>query len=179
MSLLKNFIPHVSAITIGTWGINKFFNRSPYRRIPPKGMVSPADGKVYHVSPDQIKIVIRLRDVHMIRAPLAGKIKSITAVPGKTNPCIEKCPVDNRYRRITISTKSGDIHVDLIHGAITKRIDIFVEPDEVVEKGARIGHIMLGSGCNTTIPRGYTPTVKPGDIVYAGSSIIATKQSTR
>jgi len=179
MSLLKNFIPHVSAITVGTWGINKFFNRSPYRRIPPKGMVSPADGKVYHVSPDQIKIVIRLRDVHMIRAPLAGKIKSITAVPGKTNPCIEKCPVDNRYRRITISTKSGDIHVDLIYGAASKRINIFVEPDEVVEKGAIIGNVIYRSGCNITIPRGYTPTIKPGDIVYAGSSIIATKRSTR
>lgn len=176
MSLASMVLPSLSATTIGAWGINKFFNRDPHRYINTNGMVSPADGKVYHVDNTQVKIVLRLHDVHIIRAPLSGTIKTITIVPGKTDPCIGKCPIGNRYRKITISTRHGDIDVRLIHGAITKRIDIFVEQGDIVEKGARLGHIHLGSGCNTTIPLTYTPTVKPGDMVYAGSSVIATKR---
>jgi phosphatidylserine decarboxylase len=136
-------------------------------------MCSPADGKVTEVYDDKIHILIRIHDVHIIRAPLPGTIESITTVPGNTTPCVNRCSSTNRHKVVTISTPDGDIDVLMIHGAITKVINVLVSPGDTVEAGARIGHILLGSGCITDIPPGYTPIVKPGDLVYAGSSPIA------
>jgi phosphatidylserine decarboxylase len=161
---------------IGTYAFSKFFNRDPHRNIPPDSMVSPADGKVYDTSDNIVRIVIGIQDVHMVRAPLSGIISSITSVPGDTIACISTCPRSNRHQRITISTDAGDIDVLLIHGRITKRIELLVSPGQSVEKGARLGRILLGSGSQVTIPSSYEITVSPGSRVFAGSSIIATQR---
>jgi len=174
MNIAKMLLPSVSATAIGACALNRLMHRSPYRRIVTHGMCSPADGKVTNVSDDKIHILIRIYDVHIIRAPLSGTIESVTSVPGNTTPCVTHCPSTNRHKIVTISTSDGDIDVLLIHGAITKVIKILVSPGDNVEKGAQIGHILLGSGCITDIPPNYIPVVKPGDLVYAGSSPIAT-----
>jgi len=176
MSLAKMVLPSLSATAIGTWAFNKFFNRDPTRYINPSGAVSACDGKVHYVSGNEVKTVLRIHDVHIIRSPLPGTIESITLIPGGTDPCINKCPSTNRYKKITISTPHGNMYVSLIHGAITKRIDIFVNQGDIIEKGTRLGHIHLGSGCDVVLPPGYTPTVKVGDLIYAGASVIATYQ---
>ena len=162
---------------IGTYAFSKFFSRDPHRNIPPgDDIVSPADGKVYDTSDNIVKIVIGIDNVHMVRAPLSGTIESITSVPGDTIACISTCPRTNRHQRITISTDTGDIDVLLIHGRITKRIELLVSPGQSVEKGARLGRILLGSGSQVTIPHSYEITVSSGARVFAGSSIIATQR---
>jgi phosphatidylserine decarboxylase len=160
---------------IGTYAFSKFFSRDPHRNIPPgDDIVSPADGKVYDTSDNIVKIVIGIDNVHMVRAPISGTITSIISVPGDTIACISTCPSSNRHKRITISTDTGDIDVLLIHGRITKKIELLVSPGQSVEKGARLGRILLGSGSQVTIPSSYEITVSPGSRVFAGSSIIAT-----
>jgi phosphatidylserine decarboxylase len=160
---------------IGAYAFSKFFSRDPHRNIPPgDDIVSPSDGKVYDISDNIVKIVIGIQDVHIIRAPISGTIESITSVPGDTIACISTCPRTNRHKRITISTDAGDIDVLLIHGKITKNIELLVSPGQSVEKGARLGRIVLGSGSQVTIPSSYEIAVSPGSRVFAGSSIIAT-----
>ena len=174
MSSIYTLLPFSA---IGAYAFSKFFGRDPHRNIPPgDDIVSPADGKVYDISDNIVKIVIGIQDVHVIRAPISGTIDSITSVPGDTIACISTCPRSNRHQRITISTYAGDIDVLLIHGRITKRIELLVSPGQSVEKGARLGRILLGSGSQVTIPSSYEITVSPGTRVFAGSSVIATRR---
>ena len=174
MTNLYSLLP-LSAI--GAYAFSKFFSRDPHRNIPPgDDIVSPADGKVYDISDNNVSIVIGIDNVHMIRAPLSGTIESITSVPGDTIACITTCPSTNRHKRVTISTDEGDIDVLLIHGRITKKIELLVSPGQSVEKGARIGRILLGSGSQVTIPPSYEIAVSPGTRVFAGSSTIARRQ---
>jgi phosphatidylserine decarboxylase len=172
---IRSLLPSVSATAVGAYAFNKVFNRDPTRYINPVGMVSASDGKVYSIDNHQIKVVLRIHDVHIIRAPLAGRIKSVVIAPGTTEPCIGSCPPGNRCKIATIDTKHGDVVVKMVHGAVTKKITVFVQPGDTVSKGARIGHIHLGSGCDVSLPPGYTSNVQVGDIVYAGSTIIATR----
>lgn len=160
---------------IGAYAFTRYFSRDPHRNIPQCNcIVSPADGRVYDISDNNVSIVIGIQDVHVIRAPLSGTITSITSVPGDTVTCITTCPRTNRHQRITISTSHGEMDVLLIHSKITKRIELFVSSGQSVEKGARLGRILLGSGSQVTIPPSYEITVSPGDRVFAGSSIVAT-----
>jgi len=172
---MKNLYSLLPISAIGAYAFSKFFSRDPHRNIPQgDDIVSPADGKVYDISDNNVSIVIGIDNVHIIRAPLSGTIESITSVPGDTIACITTCPSTNRHKRVTISTDEGDIDVLLIHGRITKKIELLVSPGHSVEKGARIGRILLGSGSQVTIPPSYDITVSPGSRVFAGSSIIAT-----
>ena len=171
---VKSLLPSLSVTAVGAYAFNKLFNRDPTRYINPVGLTSGSDGKVYSIDNNQIKVLLRIHDVHIIRAPLAGKIKSIVIAPGTTEPCIGSCPPGNRCKIVTITTKRGDVIVKMVHGAVTKKITVFVQPGDNVQKGTRIGHIHLGSGCDISLPPGYKPIVQVGDIVYAGSTSIAT-----
>lgn len=177
--MIKRMYGLLPIYATGAYALNKLLSLDPHRNIPSDGIVSPADGRVYDISNSTVKIMIGIHNVHIIRAPMRGTITSITSVHGDTIECISSCPRTNRHQRITISTDEGDIDTLLIHGNITNVIKLFVSIGQSIEKGARLGRILLGSGSQVTIPDTYDITVSPGNRVFAGSSIIATKQSRR
>lgn len=169
-----------------------FFFRNPERRIPtdPDVVVSPADGRVCDVltapwprelggdgTDERIRISIFLSvlDVHVNRAPAAGRITRIAYVPGKMlNANLEKASADNERNLISIERPSGDTLAFVqISGFVARRIICDVSEGDTLEAGERFGIIRFGSRMDVYLPKGYTPVVGMGQIMVGGETIIA------
>jgi phosphatidylserine decarboxylase len=59
-----------------------------------------------------------------------------------------------------------------IAGAMARRIVCYVAPDERVERGARCGMIMFGSRVELYAPESVSITVRPGERLRAGESVV-------
>ena len=147
------------------------FFRDPDRLPKGKGFLSPADGVVMHAG-SKVTIFMRLRDVHVNRAPLPGVIKKIKYLKGVHRPAFLDTH-QNEQKHITIETRHGDVSVVQIAGILARRIVCYVKEGDKVEAGQRIGMILFGSKVEVTIPPEYDLIVKPGDRVKAGESVIA------
>ena len=147
------------------------FFRDPDRMPEGKGLISPADGVVMHAG-NKVTIFMRIRDVHVNRAPLPGIVKKIKYLKGMHRPAFLDTN-QNEQNRITIETKHGDVSVIQIAGILARRIACYVKEGDELERGQRIGMILFGSRVDVTIPPEYKLIVKPGDRVKAGESVIA------
>jgi phosphatidylserine decarboxylase len=178
-----------TAIALGLWGLGAFvvsFFRNPNREIPSGDdvVVSPADGRVIdvaelEVAPGEkalrIAIFLSVFDVHVNRAPLAGRVVSIerrgTKFLAAFNPDAEAL---NVRLDVTLETARGvRIRFAQITGWIARRIVCHVREGEWLEKGARYGMIRFGSRCDVVLPLGARPRVAKGDRVRGGSSVLA------
>lgn len=154
MKLLSNIL---SALAIGYL----YFNRNPYRNIPPgDNIVSPADGTIQSIKDNRIDIFINLPDVHIQRAPQNGQITNI----------IQDSPL---YNIIELSTPLGYTTIERWAGELARTITTDIKLNQYVEKGQIIGRILLGSHTSITIPPNLTIKVKPYQHILAGETIIA------
>lgn len=173
-------------------GFLEFFVRDPERRIPPgPGLVSPSDG-VVQGTPFQDGIsyfATRLSfwDVHVVRSPVAGTVKSIELegfyFPREASEERRKELVFLRGKEapvqqiVTLGTSYGDIRVRLITSYWASRIKVWVHPGQQVEKGERIGRILLGSNVVVELPGEIRKFfVREGERVWAGETVIVTGQ---
>ena len=139
------------------------FDRDPVRTPAGDGLLSPADGIITRMSDGEIQIYIGLHDVHIQRAPLSGVVTGVT-----------KCRVDNKdHVRIAFATDAGGVNVTQISGNVARTILTYVDVGDEVERGDKIGRILLGSGTIVTIPDGYKSTVHVGKYVKAGETVLA------
>ena len=114
-------------------------------------------------------------NVHVNRAPVAGKIKEIIYVPGKFfNASLDKASEHNE-RNILIfeNDKNEEIIAVQIAGLIARRILSFVNRLDTLKIGERFGLIRFGSRVDVYVPTSYQPKVKLGEKVIAGETIIA------
>jgi len=148
------------------------FFRDPERVVPRDGMVSPADGVVLSAG-KKASIFMRLRDVHVNRAPLQGVVKKIEYKKGGHKPAFSGDAGENEQNRITIETEYGDVTVTQIAGILARRIVCYVKEGDAIARGQRIGMIRFGSRVEVTIPDAFKVIVKKGERVRAGTSIIA------
>lgn len=178
----------VAAIVVGTLTLfTTFFFRDPERRFPsdPAAVVSPADGRVLSVEsltdhpvvgPGAIKVSIFLSvfDVHVNRTPVSAVIDSVTYVPGKFFVAsLDKASTANERTEIVMTTPSGDkLVVRQIAGLIARRIVCRLKQDQKVSRGERFGLIRFGSRTELFLPSRCQVTVKAGDKVEGGSSVI-------
>jgi len=164
------------------------FFRDP-RRTPPgdaNELVSPADGKVLIAEPSveekrflgkeaaKISIFMSPLDVHVNRAPVGGEVVGVHYNPGKYLAAFsEKASLDNEQNAIVMRTDEGRELVFIqIAGFLARRIVCRVAPGERCERGARIGMIKLGSRVDIFVPGAFKMTVKPGDRVTAGETVL-------
>src|SRR5512134_2498747 len=70
--------PFVAALAFTLW-----FFRDPDRTPPgdPDALISPADGKVIRADARRLSVFMNVFDVHVCRAPAAGRIVSIRHAP--------------------------------------------------------------------------------------------------
>ncbi|VVB81727.1 Putative archaetidylserine decarboxylase proenzyme [uncultured archaeon] len=165
------------------------FNRDPDREIPKTGIVSPADGKVLEAATvksgkgyarfakgmlpaTMIRIFLSLFDVHVQRAPIEGIVKEIKYFPGRKLFAFSDNAWENEHAEITIKSEIGLVKVVLIAGILARRIRVFAKKGQKLQKGQRIGRILLGSQVILILPKCKTKT-KRGQRVQAGTSIIA------
>lgn len=165
-------------------GYLNYFYRDPQRKIPPGDTIlAPADGLVTSAEVrDGIRyIVIALSfwDMHTQVSPLDGEVLSDETL-GDTHTDGEGrdfaflreklCPVQ---KRLVLRTAAGDIAVRLITSIAARRIETWVEPGAMVERGQRIGRILLGSTVVLEVPAAYICSVDNLDRVRAGETVLA------
>lgn len=165
-------------------GFFLWFFRDP-ERIVPSGeglVVSPADGKVTDVSPTQmngvactrISIFLNVFDVHVNRAPIGGVIKSAVYKKGRFGNAMDSASAaDNEQNTVTMEGGGMTVVFKQIAGLLARRIVFNHKPGETLVRGQRVGMIKFGSRTDVIFPQPAEISVKPGDRVKGGSSILA------
>ncbi len=158
-----------------------FFFRDPERKtvLPENAIASPADGRILEVKEIgnmiKISIFMSLMDVHVNRIPIDGKILEIRHNPGKfLRAYLNQASKENEKNRILIIPENSDKPYELIQiaGIIARRIICWVKEGDKVQKGQRFGLICFGSRVELLIDKNYEITVRPGQKVKAGISIL-------
>jgi phosphatidylserine decarboxylase len=163
-----------------------YFFRDPDRAIPDGPVaVSPADGKVVGIIGDgagaectRISIFLNIFDVHVNRAPIAGRIANIEYTKGQFLVASrELASAQNERNTVTIA---GDASVRFaqIAGLIARRIVFYKKLGDTVAKGERVGLIKFGSRVDIFLGPEWEIKVRPGQRVAGGSSIIAQRRSS-
>jgi len=165
-----------------------YFFRDPDRTIPDGPVaVSPADGKVVGIIGDgsgaectRISIFLNIFDVHVNRAPIAGRIASVQYTKGRFLVASrEVASVQNERNTVTISgATAGDHSVRFaqIAGLIARRIVFYKKLGDTVSKGERVGLIKFGSRVDIFLGPEWEIKVRPGQRVAGGSSVIAQRR---
>jgi phosphatidylserine decarboxylase len=179
-------------IALTVW-VAAFF-RDPVRTTPrsDKFIIAPADGlitMIVKVPPPpelrgadaledgeytRVSIFMSVFDVHINRAPIAGRIRRIAYVPGKfVNADLDKASEDNERQHLLIEGAHGlKIGFTQIAGLVARRILAFVKEGDVVEAGQRVGLIRFGSRVDVYLPAGVAPRVLLGQRAIAGETIL-------
>ena len=166
-----------------------YFFRNPNRVIPsdPDAVVSPADGKVVIIVDEpmgtrpgkRISIFLSVFNVHVNRAPVAGRVTKVEYRPGKFYGAYRsRASMENEQNVIAIETPAGEMVFKQISGAIARRVISWKSPGDVVSKGERFGIIRFGSRVDVWLPADAEIVVALGDKVAGGSSILARWKST-
>lgn len=163
------------------------FFRDPTRTIStqPGDVVSPADGKVTSVetlasspwfsgSCQRISIFLSVFNVHVNRSPAEGKILKIEHRPGLfKNAMAADSGEVNEANALWLETAHGPMTVRQIAGLIARRIVCPAQVGEALAKGERFGMIRFGSRTELYLPATAEISVRPGDTVQGGSSVVA------
>ena len=168
-----------------------YFFRDPERVTPdqPGLIISPADGVVSLIEPavpprelglpeqelTRVSVFMSVFDCHVNRAPVAGKIEQIAYKPGKfLNASLDKASEDNERNSLVIRMEDGrSLTVTQIAGLVARRIVSFTQEGAVLDRGERFGLIRFGSRLDIYLPDGVDPSVKIGQIMIAGETVIA------
>ena len=166
-----------------------YFFRDPDRAIPDGPVaVSPADGKVVGIVGDgqgvectRISIFLNIFDVHVNRAPIAGRIANVEYTKGQFLVASrELASAQNERNTVTISgTVAGDstsVRFAQIAGLIARRIVFYRKLGDTVAKGERVGLIKFGSRVDIFLGPEWEIKVQPGERVAGGSSILAQRR---
>lgn len=160
------------------------FFRDPERVIPaePGAVVSPADGRVVVVTKEEnaghpgqrLSIFLAIWNVHVNRAPAAGKITRLEYRPGKFLMAMQvRASMENEQNVFTLSTEAGEMVFKQIAGWIARRVVSWKKAGEQVARGERIGLVRFGSRVDVWLPKEAEILVKPGETVKGGASVIA------
>jgi phosphatidylserine decarboxylase len=143
-------------------------------KVPPPPELRGADGLT---DPDytRVSIFMSVFDVHINRAPIAGRVTRIAYVPGKfVNADLDKASEDNERQHLLIEGTDGiRIGFTQIAGLVARRILAFVRQGDVVDAGQRIGLIRFGSRVDVYLPAGTAPKVLLGQRAIAGETVLA------
>ena len=172
-----------------------YFFRDPPRVTPLRDglIIAPGDGRISaieQVRPPaelglgdeprlRISIFLSVFDVHINRAPVAGRVARSVYVPGSfLNAALDKASEENERSRLVISTNNNmEIAVVQIAGLIARRIVTFIREGDTVGVGERYGLIRFGSRVDTYLPPGHGALVAVGQRAVGGETILADLKS--
>lgn len=155
-----------------------YFFRDPERPLPTDEtkIWSPGDGRVLSVAREgpgdavTLRIFLSVFNVHVQRAPCAGKVEKVQVVEGSFAAAMKDEAKRNARVVMTVDPGRGrgPLVVEQIAGLIARRIECWPKPGETLAAGQRYGIIYFGSQAAVHFPAGAECTVKPGDKVAAG-----------
>ncbi len=159
-----------------------WFFRDPERAIPPGPVaVAPADGKVVLVREEgpltRVSIFLNIFDVHVNRAPIAGRVTEVKYQPGRFLVASrDEASSDNEQNTMTVEGEGTKVVFSQIAGLIARRIVCYKKPGDQVKAGERIGLIKFGSRMDVLLGPEWKIEVRPGERVRAGSSVLARRK---
>jgi phosphatidylserine decarboxylase len=161
-----------------------YFFRDPERVAPadPAAVVSPADGRVMEIVEEpmgsqpgrRISIFLAIWDVHVNRAPMAGRIQKVEYRPGRFYAAMRsRASAENEQNVVRLSTARGEMMFRQIAGWVARRVLLWKSEGDTVERGERVGMIRFGSRMDVWLPMEAEILVRPGQHVAAGTSTLA------
>jgi phosphatidylserine decarboxylase len=196
------------AIALGAWlgvwfalpllvlaGFFTFFFRDPERRVPAAAtaadVLSPADGTVLVAGAStadaappgswkQISIFLSPLDVHVNRVPVSGRVTRILLTRGRFLPAYrEDAATSNERSEIWIDHAGQTVVARQIVGILARRVVCRLQDGEAVRAGQRFGVMKFGSRMDVFVPDDAQVTVKVGDSVRGGETVIAVLHSSQ
>ncbi len=165
-------------------GFMAYFFRDPQRTAPVESdvIVSPADGRVTRVcplspdsesSPTVVSIFLSPLDVHINRAPIAGKITNVTYTKGKFLMATkEEASLVNEQNALTIEGAQMTLVCKQIAGVLARRIVCWKKVGDQLALGERFGLIKFSSRTDLILPPQVKVLVRVGDRVRGGATVI-------
>ena len=167
-----------------------YFFRDPERVTPLREglIVAAADGEIIAIDEadppaelgmadgrrTRVSVYLSPFDVHVNRAPVAGRIVRSVYVPGAFfNATLDKASEENERRGLVIEPNSGDeIAVVQIAGLLSRRIVTFAGEGDTIGVCQRDGLIRFGSRVDVYLPPGRTALVAVGQRSVAGETVL-------
>lgn len=165
-----------------------FFFRDPKRDLiaQENAVLTPADGKIISIEKLEngdsrlkgrtikISIFMSLLNSHVNRIPTAGKISQLKYHPGKFfSANLNKASLYNENNVMTLETnRNQKLVLVQVAGLIARRIVCWVKAGDYVRAGQRFGLIRFGSRLEVYLPPDSVVTVKKGERVKAGQTVI-------
>ena len=170
-----------------------YFFRNPVRTIPHGDgwLVAPADGRVIAIGEAEpeaemnlpmgkyrrVAIFMNVFDVHVNRAPIAGKVTDILYRKGKfVNASLDKASTDNERLAMTMEVDNKaktKIAVVQIAGLVARRILCDAKIGDSLSIGQIFGLIRFGSRVDIWMPLETNVMVLIGQKTVAGETVIA------
>ena len=196
----------VASVVVGWWWLALLilpltaallaFFRDPNRKTPSQrgAMIAPADGRISsihdieHFEPFDgpakcVRIFLSVLDVHINRSPCHGQVTSITHKPGDHKNALNPDSAETNESNLIVLVHPIRRHplaaVRQVSGLLARTIACGVHEGDVVQRGQRIGMIVLGSTTELYLPADLEPKVaiQQGQKVYAGLTVLATVTS--
>lgn len=161
-----------------------FFFRNPRRDTPVDEslVVAPADGRVVAVKKEKagdaqsntlVSIFLSVFDVHVNRSPVSGTITRTEYRKGKFIIATrERASAENEQNIVTVENERVQVVFKQIAGVIARRIVFWKKEGDRVALGEAVGLIKFGSRTDLLLPPAVEVSVRPGDRVKGGISII-------
>jgi phosphatidylserine decarboxylase len=164
-----------------------FFFRNPKRNVPalPNCILSPADGTIVHVGECEenrflkeralkVSIFMSILNVHLNRAPVTGKVLTKSYHPGRFHiASVDKSSLLNEQNAFILETEDRlKVLLIQIAGFVARRIVCYPEAGDTLRMGEIFGLIRFGSRVDLYLPCEVRPTVRMGQRVKGGESII-------
>ncbi|MDQ6787769.1 MAG: phosphatidylserine decarboxylase [Acidobacteriota bacterium] len=156
-----------------------YFFRDPMRIVPTEAdiIVSAADGKVTRVEEREtgkfVSVFLSPTDVHINRAPIAGRVVKVEMFQGKKAPATSNnASQTNERNAMTIEGEKMTVVCTQIVGILARRIVCWRKAGDNVALGEKYGLIKFGSRTDLLMPKNVEIAVKVGDRVVGGETII-------
>jgi len=164
-----------------------FFFRAPERHPPADDdvVLAPADGRILVAGPAlaasappgswlQVSIFLSPLDVHVNRIPVSGRVTNVSLKPGRFLPAYHHdAGGENERSEVWIDHNGRVIVTRQIVGILARRVVCRATVGSDVRAGERYGIMKFGSRMDVFVPEGAAITVKVGDAVRGGETIIA------
>ncbi|HEX8639179.1 MAG TPA: phosphatidylserine decarboxylase [Pyrinomonadaceae bacterium] len=156
-----------------------YFFRDPQRTIPGEAdiIVSAADGRVTRVEEREngkfVSVFLSPVDVHINRAPIAGRVTRVDYIRGKKNPATsDEASLINERNSLTIEGEKMTVVCTQIAGIVARRIVCWSKQGDRLALGEKFGLIKFSSRTDLLMPKTVEVLVEVGDRVVGGETII-------
>ena len=139
------------------------------------GLTELQEARLAHEELWQFGISMVFTDVHINRAPIAGRVTLVRRQPGLFLSLRRpEAASANERQTMLIEGDGPPVAVVQIASRLVRRIRAFVNQGDLVERGQRIGAIWFGSQVDLFVPASLCggPQVAPGQHVTAGETVL-------